>query len=368
MEIGGSKPPGGTNVCELATTVQPCAAAKMVSVLHLLSIREGARGFLISFRASNRYSRSYLENLEAALALLAAYAEENHWPPLQQVTTEHLEEYLTYLQDRPKWFGDRSVTDGSHLSQSYIETQYRRLKRFWSWLKERGHAECNILDLIPHPHIDERIIPTVADREATDVLDLVDPRRAQTPKEHFRLVRNRAVLLVLMDTPGRRSEIGLARIDDVDLEAGMLKVMGKGRRERRMPLGAVALEALWVYLQARTTLSSPSRALWVTDGGKSMTAMWLYRMVKRLGERVGISDLHTHRFRHSYATTALRGGMPERILMIVGGWKKIPDTYFRTLNDEDAIEAHRAISPADRLAQNGLKRGRQREPKARGRL
>ena len=56
---------------------------------------------------------------------------------------------------------------------------------------------------------------------------------------------------------------------------------------------------------------------------------WLYLMLKRLGKRAGIPNLHTHRFRHSYAINALRNGMPERVLQLVGGWRKIPDTYFR---------------------------------------
>ena len=59
--------------------------------------------------------------------------------------------------------------------------------------------------------------------------------------------------------------------------------------------------------------------------------------------------LHTHRFRHSYAVNALRAGMPERVLQIAGGWKKIPDTYFRTLRAEDARKFHKEVSPDERL-------------------
>ena len=80
-----------------------------------------------------------------------------------------------------------------------------------------------------------------------------------------------------------------------------------------------------------------------------MQPNWLYLMLKRLGKRAGISNLHTHRFRHSYAINAMRSGMPERILEVAGGWKKIPDTYLRTLNAEDAQQFHRQVSPGDRL-------------------
>ena len=71
--------------------------------------------------------------------------------------------------------------------------------------------------------------------------------------------------------------------------------------------------------------------------------------------------MHTHRFRHSYAINALRAGMPEQVLKIVGGWRKIPETYFKTLGEEDAIEFHRQISPGDRLGKNAVRVGRTRQ-------
>ena len=63
-----------------------------------------------------------------------------------------------------------------------------------------------------------------------------------------------------------------------------------------------------------------------------------------LPRRANIEGMHPHRFRHSYAINALRAGMPEQVLKIVGGWRKIPETYFKTLGEEDAIEFHRQIS------------------------
>ena len=74
-------------------------------------------------------------------------------------------------------------------------------------------------------------------------------------------------------------------------------------------------------------------------------------LLKRLGKRAGIPNLHTHRFRHTFATGYLRSGGSERYLRIVGGWRRIPDTYFRTLDTEDVARAHRQLSPGDRLAQ-----------------
>ena len=326
------------------------------NILFRLSYREASKGFLISLRVGNR-SRKYLEGLELSLALLANYAEAHAWPPLPDVTTAHLEEYLAYLQDRPRWFGTRQPAQGAKLSQSSVETHYRRLKRFWAWLVERGHVTSSPLDLIPRPRVDQRIIPTVSEREARNLMRLVDPKRARTSGERYRAYRNRAALLILVDTPGRLTEITSLRLSDIDEDLGTIKVFGKGAKERRMALGDAAQEALWSYIQIRTEIASNAQnALWLDEKGQPMKGIWLYLALKRLGERAGVPGLHTHRFRHTYAVAALRGGMPERVLAIVGGWKRIPDTYLRTLGMDDAIRFHREISPGDKLSQAGPER------------
>ena len=314
-----------------------------------LCLREAGRGFIISLKASSRYSLSYLDSLGRAVALVALYSEEQHWPPVPDITASHIEEYLTYLQSRPRWFGAREAYDSRPVSQSYIEAQYRRLNRFFNWLIERGRIEDNPLRLIEHPHVDDRTIPTVSEHEMLGLLKLLDQSHARGPAHRFRLIRNRAALYLLWDTPGRRNEIAMADVEGVDLESGAILVVGKGRRERWMPIGNTAVAILWEYLQARTALNPPTRALWVSEQGQAMQPGWLYLMLKRLGNRAGIPSLHTHRFRHSYAVNALRNGMPERVLQIVGGWRKIPDTYFRTLGAEDAQQFHRQVSPGDRL-------------------
>lgn len=82
-----------------------------------------------------------------------------------------------------------------------------------------------------------------------------------------------------------------------------------------------------------------------------MKPVGIYRALKTLGARADDPDMHMHRFRHTYVVNALRAGMSEPILRLIGGWKKIPDTYLRTLSVDDAARVHREISPADRLGE-----------------
>ena len=332
------------------------------------SLRANGKRFLSSLKASNRYSEDYLASLETAVAMAAQYAEEQGWPDVPEITTEHLEDYLSYLQYRERWFGERTYAEPRKLSKGHINAQYRRLNRFFKWLVERKHIDENPLDDIEPPSLEEKTVPIVTQDQMRDLLVLADPALARTPAHRFRLVRDRAVLYAFCDTPGRLGEIAKLRLDDTDLTNGTLLVMGKGRKERKMPIGDTARSAIWDYLQEREALRPRTKALWVSEQGEALLPNGICQLLKRLARRANVEGMHPHRFRHSYAINALRAGMPEQVLKIVGGWRKIPETYFKTLGEEDAIEFHRQVSPGDRLGKAPSGRTTRQQGQQRGKL
>ena len=289
--------------------------------------------------------------------MAAQYAEEQGWPDVQEITTEHIEDYLSYLQGRERWFGERTYAEPRKLSKGHINAQYRRLNRVFNWLVERGHSDENPLDDIEPPSLEEKTVPIVTEDQMRDLLTLADPAFARTPAHRFRLARDRAVLYAFWDTPGRLSEIAKLRLEDTDLTNGTLLVMGKGRKERKMPIGDTARSAIWDYLQEREALMPRTKALGVSEQGEVLLPNGICQLLRRLAKRANIEGMHPHRFRHSYAINALRAGMPEQVLKIVGGWRNIPETYFKTLGEEDAIEFHRRVSPGDRLGKAPQGRG-----------
>ena len=324
------------------------------------SLRAYGKRFLSSLKASNRYSEGYLASLETTVAMAALYAEEQGWPSVQEITSEHIEEYLSYLQDRIRWFGERSYAESRKLSKGHINAQYRRLNRFFNWLVERGPNDDNPMLSISAPKLEEKTVPIITEDQMRDLLTLADPSLARTPAHRFRLSRDRAILYAFWDTPGRLAEIAKLQLADVDLANGTLLVMGKGLKERRMPIGDTARSVMWDYLQEREVLMPRTKALWVSEQGEALLPGGIFQILKRLARRANIEDMHPHRFRHSYAINALRAGMPEQVLKIVGGWRKIPETYFKTLGEEDAIEFHRQVSPGDRLGKTASSRGTRR--------
>ena len=101
------------------------------------SLRESGKRFFSSLKASNRYSEGYLASLETTVAMAALYSEEQGWPGVREITVYHIEDYLAYLQERTRWFGERTYAEPRKLSKSHINVQYRRLHRFFNWLVER---------------------------------------------------------------------------------------------------------------------------------------------------------------------------------------------------------------------------------------
>ena len=296
------------------------------------SLRESGKRFLSSLKASSRYSEGYLVSLETTVAMAALYAEEQGWPGVREITADHVEDYLAYLQSRTRWFGERENVAPEKLSKDHINAQYRRMHRFFNWLVERGYADSNPLSLVKPPALDEKTVPVVSERQMRHLLILTNPALARTPAHRFRLVRNRAVLYMLWDTPGRLTEISkILRLEDVDMEAGAVLVMGKGRRERWMPIGDAAKSVLVDYLLEREKLLPNTNALWVTEQGRAILPNGIFQILKRLGKRAGIANLHTHRFRHSYAVNALRVGMPESV--IGGGKVSHADGRLLTIGD-----------------------------------
>ena len=154
----------------------------------------------------------------------------------------------------------------------------------------------------------------------------------------------------------RREGLAGLEVDDIDLQGRCALVMEKGRKQRYLDFGNTTAKALWRYLAEREKLQPAVDDLWVDANGNAMLTTWVYEMLKRLGKRAGVSNLHTHRFRHTFAVTMIEEGTPLPILEGMAGWKKAPKTYLATIGAKQSREWHQRVSPADKLAKGIRKR------------
>lgn len=161
-------------------------------------------------------------------------------------------------------------------------------------------------------------------------------------------VRDKAMLEILYATGLRASELVALRVGDVNLELGLLLTIGKGGKERAVPVGRSAVEWIERYLPARRRLlargSSP--LLFVSSRGRPMTRQEFWKLIVGYGERAGIGHISPHLLRHSFATHLLERGADLRSVQIMLGHSDITTTQIYThVTNERLREIHKRYHP-----------------------
>jgi integrase/recombinase XerD len=218
------------------------------------------------------------------------------------------------------------------------------LKMFYRFLRLEERAEQTAVALLGSPTLWERI-PQVLSPESVEKL-----LEAPDPQERFYL-RDRAILETLYATGSRASEVVGLKLEDMHLESGFCKCHGKGNKQRVVPLGRKAKEALGEYfneLRPRLVRANPDAPwVFVSRGGRALTREMLWILVKKYVRRAGLNaKVSPHTLRHSFATHLLAGGADLRTVQELLGHANIRTTQHYTHVDRDRLKAiHRKFHP-----------------------
>ncbi len=162
--------------------------------------------------------------------------------------------------------------------------------------------------------------------------------------------RNKAIIMVFLDTGIRLSEIAGMQLDDLDFTRGIIKIMGKGAKERVVAIQQRTQRALLTYLLMR---SDGYRCVWVSEERRPLSFWGVENMIRRLGQQAGLKNVRCspHTFRHTAATMCLANGAGEFEVQAMLGHSTLTMTrrYAASINSEKAAEAHKRFSPVEHL-------------------
>jgi integrase/recombinase XerD len=218
------------------------------------------------------------------------------------------------------------------------------LKMFYRFLRLEERSTQGTVDLLSSPSLWERIPQVLSPEAVTKLLE--------APRETDRFcLRDRALLEVLYATGSRASEVVGLTSADLHLDAGFCKCSGKGSKQRIVPLGRPAVEALRAYLEGlrpRLVKSAPEAPwVFVSRGGRRLTREMLWVLVKKYVRRAGVhAKVSPHTLRHSFATHLLAGGADLRTVQELLGHANIRTTQMYTHVDRERLKSiHRQFHP-----------------------
>lgn len=243
---------------------------------------------------------------------------------------------------------------GKRLSEKTRLNYHTGLGALWSWLVAEGLADFHVIQAVKPPKPEQKEIVPFTRRDITLMLAALKkstpyrnrPGQAEASSHSLpNPVRNRAIILLLLDTGLRASELCELTVGRADLHNRRLLVMGKGRKEREVPICAKTAQAVWRYLTGRKN-TMPDDFLITSQKRESISRHGLRQLLGRIGDRAGVPGVYPHRFRHTFAIEYLRnGGDTETLQRILGHSDlKMIKRYLR-IASQDVHARHRSASP-----------------------
>ena len=275
-------------------------------------------------RVAPRTSETYLRDLRTLLR----YLTEQRLPlDAAQLDVRHLRGFLAHRPDARE--------------PATIQRKVAALRALYRYLLRRGGLTRNPASELKTPKLRRKLPRFLSVEKASEVVEM--PPHVGTRATH---ARDRAMLELLYGSGVRVSELAGLDLDAIDLKQGSARVLGKGQKERIVPVGHKAREALREYLDVRHELrsskasASPESALFLSQRGRRLGVRQVQNLVKQYGMlATGTADLHPHALRHSCATHLLDAGADLRSIQELLGHASLSTTQRYTHVSMDQLQA-----------------------------
>lgn len=260
-----------------------------------------------------------------------------------------LENFRDFLLKEEKKVEDtNAATINAYVSTLYgknspasVERKVSAIRSFFSYLVRKGLAAQNPAKLVRTPRKKKHLPVFLSVDEVFNLVDVKDQEKSPLR------ARDRAVLELLYSSGLRVSELAGATLADLSMGEAVIRVRGKGNKERIVPVGSKALSALGEYLDVREELRPASDRIFLNSRGGGITTRSLARIIKKYGLVSGISkNVSPHVLRHSFATHLLAGGADLRAIQEMLGHASLSTTQRYThLSVERIMEVYDKTHP-----------------------
>lgn len=246
----------------------------------------------------------------------------------RKVEPEMIERYLAWLYDR----GREKTSQARALSS---------IRSFYNFLLLTDKVERSPVEFVAAPKFGRQLPDVLTTGEIDRIITSIDPA---TPKG----LRDRAMLETLYSCGLRVSELIALRISDLFFGEGYIRVIGKGDKQRLVPVSALARDRIQLYLEQRRPWRAGEEIVFLNNRGRQLTRVMVFTMIRQAAERAGLEKrISPHSFRHSFATHLLEGGASIRQVQELLGHESILTTEIYTHLDSEhlrhTVEEHLKI-------------------------
>lgn len=268
--------------------------------------------FLNYLLIDKKYSNNTILTYEDDLNTFLSFCKEEKLE-LNEIKKEDLKNYLVYLKKQ-------------YQNEKTISHHITSLRSFYKFLLMEKILTKNPISGIELPKLKKTLPHVLSEEEVNQLLDI------QITDKYS--ARNKAMLELMYATGLRVSELINVKITDFDMEMALLRTMGKGRKERILPVGEYAMTAIQIYLQHYRDsfcIKGPKEYLFLNNHGNKMTRVGFFKNLKKLAKEKGIkTEFSPHTLRHSFATHLLNYGADLRSIQELLGHSSISTTQIYT--------------------------------------
>lgn len=297
--------------------------------------------FLQYLRHERGQSENTAKTYAALLAKFVAWAEKNGLHSWTEVELPHLMSFLKEERERP--LADEPKESTKRLSSESVYLEIAALRALYRFAENEKMLPRNIAENLSLPRRWKRLPKALTNSEIDKLLEPEEPANTQT-------LCDQAILELAYASGLRLSELKNLRLEQLHLEAGFINVIGKGNKERVVPVGSKAAAALNRYLEvSRPKLVSPKSpgTVFLTQRGTPFASTTLWKRIKDRVRRTGIErNITPHMLRHSFATHLLEHGADLRVIQELLGHANISTTEVYThVTGNRLRDIHRRFHP-----------------------